>query len=469
MKFRLKIMLCMIWLLSLAFGIGGSFMIWGSFSSALAQEKQTAEDSYRFLVRTIEMVNSINTLPNTSDIAGVLKQMDGMGITNFSAIRLLSGGVLEYTSGNTELSSDYTESGIAIETAPDGARYYKLSGTVGTEADTLAFIAFYDISSVFAMRDGQFKTYAAVFAVTIAVCAVLSYFISLWLTKPLDKLTKATKKLAEGELSYRADIRTGDEIGQLSESFDAMAQKLEENVEQLQDAMRRQEEFMGSFAHELKTPMTSIIGYADLIRSQSLTGEELGEAANYIFHEGTRLEHLSLKLLDLLVLGKDDFPMTEVELTSLARQIKEAMAPVLEGKQVQLHVYCKPGQCRLEPELVKSLVLNLLDNGRKALDGGGTLALSLGPTAEGCLIQVLDNGRGIPKEEIQRLTEAFYRVDKSRSRAQGGAGLGLALCREIVRIHHGTLEFQSEPGRGTLVNVTLKGGEGPCPEEEPSC
>ena len=89
MKFRLKIMLCMIWLLSLAFGIGGSVMIWGSFSSALAQEKQTAEDSYRFLVRTIEMVNSINTLPNTSDIAGVLKKMDGMGITNFSAIRSL--------------------------------------------------------------------------------------------------------------------------------------------------------------------------------------------------------------------------------------------------------------------------------------------------------------------------------------------------------------------------------------------
>lgn len=117
MKFRLKIMLCMIWLLSLAFGIGGSVMIWGSFSSALAQEKQTAEDSYRFLVRTIEMVNSINTLPNTSDIAGVLKQMDSMGITNFSAIRLLSGGVTEYTSGNTELSSDYTESGIVIETA----------------------------------------------------------------------------------------------------------------------------------------------------------------------------------------------------------------------------------------------------------------------------------------------------------------------------------------------------------------
>ena len=398
MKFRLKIMLCMIWLLSLAFGIGGSFMIWGSFSSALAQEKQTAEDSYRFLVRTIEMVNSINTLPNTSDIAGVLKQMDGMGITNFSAIRLLSGGVLEYTSGNTELSSDYTESGIAIETAPDGARYYKLSGTVGTEADTLAFIAFYDISSVFAMRDGQFKTYAAVFAVTIAVCAVLSYFISLWLTKPLDKLTKATKKLAEGELSYRADIRTGDEIGQLSESFDAMAQKLEENVEQLQDAMHRQEEFMGSFAHEMKTPMTSIIGYADHLR------------------------------------------------------------PVYTKNDIGIECSGDEGECLLEPELVKSLLINLVDNARKALGHGGLIRISSQLTDTGCIIRVRDNGPGIPPEAIAHLTEAFYRVDKSRSRAQGGAGLGLALCSDIARLHNGSIEFESSRETGTCVTVHLNGG-----------
>ncbi len=413
MKFRLKIMLCMIWLLSLAFGIGGSVMIWGSFSSALAQEKQTAEDSYRFLVRTIEMVNSINTLPNTSDIAGVLKKMDGMGITNFSAIRLLSGGVTEYTSGNIELSSDYTESGIVIETAPDGAHYYKLSGTVGTEADTLAFIAFYDISSVFAMRDGQFKTYAVVFAATIAVCAVLSYFISLWLTKPLDKLTKATKKLAEGELSYRADIRTGDEIGQLSESFDTMAQKLEENVEQLQDAMRRQEEFMGSFAHEMKTPMTSIIGYADLMRTQTLSPEE--QTADYL-------------------------------------------RPVYAKNDIGIECSGDEGECLLEPELVKSLLMNLIDNARKALGHGGLIRISSQLTGTGCIIRVRDNGHGIPPEAIAHLTEAFYRVDKSRSRAQGGAGLGLALCSDIARLHNGSIEFESSRETGTCVTVHLNGG-----------
>ena len=458
MKFRLKIMLCMIWLLSLAFGIGGSFMIWGSFSSALAQEKQTAEDSYRFLVRTIEMVNSINTLPNTSDIAGVLKQMDGMGITNFSAIRLLSGGVLEYTSGNTELSSDYTESGIAIETAPDGARYYKLSGTVGTEADTLAFIAFYDISSVFAMRDGQFKTYAAVFAVTIAVCAVLSYFISLWLTKPLDKLTKATKKLAEGELSYRADIRTGDEIGQLSESFDAMAQKLEENVEQLQDAMRRQEEFMGSFAHEMKTPMTSIIGYADFIRSGSLDEEEQMNAANYIFSEGKRLESLSAKLLDIIVMNNRKIELRSVSPAQLISHLVEYLKPIYSQEGIVLQYKCEEGECLLEPDLVKSLVSNLIDNSRKSFTDGGNIYLRSRMLPDGCEIRVLDNGPGIPPEAIDHLTEAFYRVDKSRSRMQGGAGLGLALCSDIAKLHNGTLRIESRVGNGTEVTAELHGG-----------
>ena len=97
MKFRLKITLCMIWLLSLSFGIGGSLMIGSSFSSALSQEKAAAEDSYRFLIRTIEMVNSISTLPNTSDIAGILKEMDSMGMTNFDALRLLSGDEIAYT------------------------------------------------------------------------------------------------------------------------------------------------------------------------------------------------------------------------------------------------------------------------------------------------------------------------------------------------------------------------------------
>ena len=476
MKFRTKILLCTVLLLALSFGVGGSLLLSLSFSSVLSQQKSAALASYQMVQSTLGLVNSVSDQTGEEDVIDVLRQLDQRGAGSWVTLRVSGADSVVYQSDRQtaapllELQGEtQPEQGVMQLFARGEERYLQVTSQFLLGTETYYLDGLYDMSEAYRLRESQQAIYVRVFWAVVVIGGALAWVLAELLTRPLRRLSRVTRELARGKLESRARLRGRDEVADLSRDFDAMADSIQDSVNQLQEAMRRQEEFMGSFAHELKTPMTSIIGYADLIRSQSLTGEELGEAANYIFHEGTRLEHLSLKLLDLLVLGKDDFPMTEVELTSLARQIKEAMVPVLEGQQVQLHVYCKPGRCRMEPELVKSLVLNLLDNGRKALDGGGTLALSLGPTAEGCLIQVLDNGRGIPKEEIQRLTEAFYRVDKSRSRAQGGAGLGLALCREIVRIHHGTLEFQSEPGRGTLVTVTLKGGEGPCPGEEPSC
>jgi signal transduction histidine kinase len=115
----------------------------------------------------------------------------------------------------------------------------------------------------------------------------------------------------------------------------------------------------------------------------------------------------------------------------------------------------------LEPDLMESVCLNLLDNARKAMEHGGEVLLEGLPEEGGCLIQVTDQGKGIPPEELERVTEAFYMVDKSRARAQGGAGLGLALCRRIAELHGGTLELESELGRGTRVRVHLKGGEEP--------
>ena len=458
MKFRLKITLCMIWLLSLSFGIGGSLMIGSSFSSALSQEKAAAEDSYRFLIRTIEMVNSISTLPNTSDIAGILKEMDSMGMTNFDALRLLSGDELAYTTGNTKLSSDTKNTGISIEGTADGKHYYKLSSVIGTESTPLTFIAFYDISDVFAMRSAQYKAYALIFAATIAVGAALSYVISKWLTTPLDKLTTATKKLAEGELSYRADIKTQDEIGQLSESFDAMAQRLEENVAELHDAMRRQEEFMGSFAHEMKTPMTSIIGYADLMRTQTLSDEEQAAAVNYIFSEGKRLESLSLKLLDIIVLRKTELDLKQVSPAELIGKTADYLRPVYAKSDIGIECSCEEGECMLEPELVKSLLINLLDNARKAIGHAGLIRVSSSITPTGCVIRVRDNGPGIPQNAMAHLTEAFYRADKSRSRAQGGVGLGLSLCSDIASLHGGSIGFENCPEGGACVTVYLNGG-----------
>lgn len=458
MRFRLKITVCMIWLLSLSFGIGGSLMLSSSFNSALEQEKDAAESSYSFLVKTVQMVNDISALPNRSDITEVIKQLDSVGMIGFSSVWVYADDEIIYCSGDLEPKALDGVNGIGVKTLDDGKSYYKLSGAIETEADTLHLTAFWDISSVYDMRHEQYKTYMIVFAATIAVGAVLSYLMARLITKPLDRLTNATKKLAAGELSYRCGIKSGDELGQLSRDFDAMASKLEENMEQMQDTVHRQEEFMGSFAHELKTPMTSIIGYADLLRGQSLNASERMDAANYIFSEGKRLESLSLKLLDIMVLKNTKLDLKSTSPAQLIESVVQYLRPSYEKQGITISCSCGVGRCLLEPDLVKSLIVNLLDNARKALDSGGQIDISSKMLSDGCSITVKDNGPGIPPEAMAHLTEAFYRVDKSRSRAQGGAGLGLSLCNDIARLHNGIIRFESSAGNGTGVTVELHGG-----------
>ena len=216
---------------------------------------------------------------------------------------------------------------------------------------------------------------------------------------------------------------------------------------------------MGAFAHELKTPMTSIIGFADLLRQGNLDENTRMMAAEYIHSEGHRLENLSFKLLELLLLKRDELVMKRVWLSAFVYEVERALAPTLKKKGIRL--VCKAEQKRVafEPDLVKSLLYNLIDNAGKAMDGEGMIVVKANAIPGGCQFHVADNGRGMEAKELERITEAFYRVDKARSRSQGGAGLGLALCKQIVELHNGTIQYTSEPGKGTRVTVTLYAGE----------
>lgn len=267
----------------------------------------------------------------------------------------------------------------------------------------------------------------------------------------------ATRQIAEGKLDQRIPVTGDDELGQLSADFNAMAARLETHVRELQDAARRQEDFIGSFAHEIKTPLTSIIGYADLLRSVPTTPEQVLRSAGYIFSEGRRLETLSRKLMDLIVLEKQSISLRPVPMDAFLRRVGGALRPALEASGIRLTVRADAARIPADADLLESVCLNLLDNARKAMDGGGTAALE-GLTEEGgYCIRLTDSGKGIPAAELSRITEAFYMVDKSRARAQGGAGLGLAVCRRIVELHGGSMEFHSTEGEGTQVCVHLKG------------
>ena len=218
---------------------------------------------------------------------------------------------------------------------------------------------------------------------------------------------------------------------------------------------------MGAFTHELKTPMTGILGYADLLRSMQPDPEEQREAAGAIYHEAHRLENLSVKLLQLLHLDEEELTLVPLNLDKVVARAIQAARPALEQNGNARAEAIPTGLWVMgDGDLLCDLVLNLISNAAKA-GPGGLITITAEQVGKTVLLRVRDRGCGIPADQLTRVTEPFYMVDKSRARKQGGSGLGLALCSRIAQAHGGTLTIKSDPGKGTAVTVNLQIAEKP--------
>lgn len=453
MSFRRKMLLAMVWLLSLSYGIGGVLLISQSFQSSLAQERTNALSSYEMTLQTVQLVNLMDIRQDLSGIRTALDRIDS--VSNQAGILLSGEDDPIYQTGKAMELPPQDAGSQTVLLARDGRHFLQISGPVLTNDTPLQLSILYEITPIYTARSRQISTYHRVFILLLVVGGTAAWGIAWILTRPLDRLSDAARRLAGGKLDARAGLRTRDEVGRLGAEFDRMATQLSETIKAQQLGLERQEQFMGSFAHELKTPMTSIIGYADLLRGQNLDEQEAQEAANYIFSEGKRLEALSLKLLDLLMMKHQEIAPVKADPAVLITALVNHLQPVYRENGIVLQCRCENGVCLMEPDLFSSVLTNLLDNARKALDRGGNIFVLGKQEENGYQIRVLDNGRGMPEEAIRHLTEAFYRVDKSRSRAQGGVGLGLTLCSRILELHGGTISFASREGRGTCVTVLL--------------
>lgn len=464
MKLKTKITLSVIVLLAFTFGIGGSTLIFISFNEALDSEKENALQTYKMVQKTLSITNNIDTQKNYDNIRNVIAQLDDEGKSVFNEIYLFDNNDVIYRSKGLHKLSDkipdscdnghcYME--IVHE---DNEHYLKIYGIIKLNYQDACLVCYYSITPIYTTRQNQISIYENVLIAVTLIGAIALWIIVTILTRPLRILSKASRELADGNLSSRANIKSHDEIRSLAEDFNYMAISLENKINELEDTLKNQEEFIGSFAHELKTPMTSIIGYADLLRRNDLDSDEEQEAIGYIFSEGKRLESLSFKLLDLLVIKNQKNVFVPVSPKKLINDIVNIYMNVIKKTGINISCDCDDGVCLAEPDLMKSLIINLTDNAIKALDGNGNIKISSAITEHGCKICVQDDGRGIPNDKIDKILQAFYRVDKARSRSQGGAGLGLALCNEIVKLHNGTISFESEEGNGTTVTVELNGG-----------
>ena len=295
----------------------------------------------------------------------------------------------------------------------------------------------------------------------LAAGGVGIYLLSRYITWPISNLNKLAGRIAEGEFDLRSHNKSGDEVGSLAGNFNRMADRLVAQMEEKTREARQKEDFTTAFAHELKTPLTSIIGYADMLNSVELSEQEKREAYYYIYSQGKRLESLSHKLLELAGMNRGTESFRPVSTKSLEGNIRTTMRPIWRKRGIRGKVDLDRGTILGDEELLLSLFYNLLDNAVKAMDKEkeGFILLKGTVLPEGYEIKAVDNGRGIPREEIGHITEAFYMVDKSRSRREGGAGIGMALCEKIARLHGADLEIDSNVGEGTVIKVRFPSPE----------
>ncbi len=286
--------------------------------------------------------------------------------------------------------------------------------------------------------------------VTMAIGLVLIALLVWASTRPLRTLQSAASEIAAGNYDRRAQVRTRDEVGALAVSFNHMAENVESHVRELTEAAERQRLFTGAVTHEFKTPLTGILLNADSLRNTYMTEAEQQEALDAIQSQGQWLERLVQKLLKLLTL-KQEITLEPVSAQELLRQVRESTAEVLEQRGVKLDVQCGAEAYRGDEDLLRSALVNLVDNASKASQPGQTVWLTASENA----LEVADQGTGISQEALKHITEPFYMADRSRSKTQGGVGLGMSLVKEIVTAHGGSLEVDSTPGVGTIVRIKL--------------
>lgn len=470
MKFRYKVLTINLILLSLSISVVGYFMIHKNF--VLAKETQLANAIVQnnLLQSSVEyeVLQFLNDstgklereLPQTGEhVVRSLRAVDTVFYIRYGNEYLYcSDGI--YPNVSEKLFANLrAEEKNYVTTGEEGKHYIYVTSCSRVQDQYLYIVSKSEVSEIYTLREEQTEHFRLVLVGILFVDSFIMYFISMYLTKPMEKLNRVSEQMAEGDYQARVRVRTRDEIGLLAEKFNFMAGAVAEHVEELNDMIRRRDQFVADFTHEIKTPMTTIIGYADTMRSMELPREEEIMALSYIFAEGKRLESMSGKLFELIYLKQHDIDKKAIHITALADQVVRIVEPAMKKKRIRITSDIAPAVIEGNKELLVTAFVNLMDNARKAsVEGAGIeLVGRLLQEAEdyGYELTVVDHGIGMTEEEAERICDEFYMVDKSRSRKEGGAGIGMSLVALILKHHGAGLQIESEPEKGTRMRVSF--------------
>jgi signal transduction histidine kinase len=293
-------------------------------------------------------------------------------------------------------------------------------------------------------------------AIALALSAVVGLLLSRAIASPLVRLTDAAGAVAQGQFDQQVPVNSEDEVGRLSRAFNDMTARL-------RAARQMQVDFVADVSHELRTPLTAVKGTVETLRDGAV--DDLHVRDRFLETIESETDRLIGLVNNLLLLSRVDSEALNlrrepVDLKQLAKAVTDLLASRAEKRDLVLQVDASPGvpQAWADADRLQQVLVNLLDNAIKYSRPGGSVTVSLNPTEDGsqwALVQVRDEGIGIPAEDLPRIGQRFFRADRARSRADGGSGLGLAIARALVQAHGGQLWVESQEGVGTTVSFTL--------------
>ena len=343
-----------------------------------------------------------------------------------------------------------------------GERYVFIGTMLNIRNTNFKLVLSTNIEQVYENRKEDYEFFSML---SLGICTLLAigmYLVSIRLTRPIRRLSESANGIARGEYETRV-VETGgkDEIEVLSKNFNRMAEVIEEKITELNEHNEAKQRFIDSLNHEIKTPITSIIGYSDLLLRSKVDEKTMNQALHYINSEARRISILNKVLMQLTLLRKEGTMLEWVSLSSCVGHAMDAMNFKLEqsGNAVELNM--EEVEVQADKSQLEVLFTNLIDNACKASADGQTIEIrgEHKGEEEGYHLIIEDHGIGIAKEDLGKITEPFYMADKARTRKENGLGLGLAICSEICKANEITMSFESELGQGTKVTVVF-GKEG---------
>ena len=295
------------------------------------------------------------------------------------------------------------------------------------------------------------KQFLMVSIITVVLSIMTIFILSKFITSPLIKMKIATEQLSEGNHDVQLHTERVDELGELANSISKLSQDLKE-------IKKKRNEFLASVSHELRTPLTYIKGYADIMNRPHLSKDEIAKYGSIVQEEANQLNALVRDLFQLAKIDENKFVIRrkDVNVCDVLENVIKRQQLALRGKNITLQFTCEEDiTAYIDPDRIQQVLLNMVHNAEQHADEGTEIVLTAKQTEEDMIVSITDEGIGIPEEELPYLFDRLYRVEKSRSRESGGSGLGLAIAKEIVDAHDGSIDVQSELGKGTTVTVKI--------------